>query len=742
MHQQGAKIAPFTGPDSWYLPKDGVQRGTVLRMRGDPLSHGYPALASSKFNDVVSFAKRSAKEENRRVEYHAMVAEKVYADRIKDNLKYLTSMPHIAGSPESKKQAEWVAGKFEEAGFDRVEIKKYKVLLSYPTEPGSVKLMNANGDEEVSFLSVEDSYNQYENDSRALPPFIAYSQSGTFEGELVYANFGTEKDYEELVKKKIELKNCIALVRYGKVSRSKKLRAAENHKLKGVIIYSDPDQYAPSGTAYPDSWYLPKDGVQRGTVLRMRGDPLSNGYPALDGFHRWDLNDVTYFPKMPILPIGYGNAEKLLRHLDGDDLPSKTWKGKLQVTYKINSKSKKKVRIKISVNREDRFIYNVVGTLQGKVEPDRLVILGNHRDAWVYGAADPSSGTAVMVELARSFGWLKEKGWKPRRTILLCSWDAEEFGLIGSTEWVEDHSKLLSQRAVAYLNIDTAVEGNFTIELKSTPHLRDTFYDIVKMFKDPDDKDSNLFDTWVKKRGNVNIYEPEATMFKQGSDYMSFFGDLGIPSMDFRYTFNAKTTGVFKYPVYHSIHDNFDWMKRFVDPDFRYHETIAKLWLQLALTMADSIILPFNIRRYGENLMKQGEEIEKMKKDVDKAKNFDVGFMKDACKQFKKATLDFHRRLQSIDKEDALAVRMANDKLMLFERSFVLSEDIPGEYTRHLYHSSGVKSALDAVVKEKPGSLDDLKIKITAFTYHVRMATMSLQNFFVEKKCSENCNIV
>jgi len=706
------------------------------------LLHKYPNIASELENGRQRNSRetKTSEDEKKRVEYHAMVAEKIYADNIREYLRHLTSTPHIAGSPEGKKQGEWIAGKFKEFGFDQVEMKKYKVLLSYPTEPGEVKVLDDKGDEDFSFKSVEKAYNKYENDSRALPPFIAYSQSGTFEGVLVYANYGTEPDYSFLQKSGVDLKNSIALVRYGKVSRAKKLKAADDHKVKAIILYSDPDQYSPYGKSYPDSWYLPEDGVQRGTVLRIRGDPLSNGYPALDGFHRWDINDVAYFPKIPILPIGYGNAQKLLKILDGKDAPDKTWKGKLDAPYKITSKKKRKVKVSNSVNREDRFIYNVVGTIRGSVEPDRLVILGNHRDAWVYGAADPSSGTATMIDLAKSFGWLRKKGWKPRRTILICSWDAEEYGLIGSTEWSEDHAKLLSQRAVAYLNVDTAVEGNYTLELKSTPHLRDTFYDIAKMFKDPDDKESNLFDVWVKKRGHNDVYEPEAAMFKSGSDYMPFFADHGVPSMDFRYTFDAKLSGVYKYPVYHSIHDNFDWITRFVDHDFRYHETIAKLWIQLALSLADAILLPFNIRRYGENLLKQAEAIEKIKQSSGKAKSLNTDLMTDTCKKFRKVTNDFHKRLQSIDKEDVLAVRMANDKLMLFERSFVLSEDIPGEYTRHVYHSSGLRGALSNVMKEKPGALEDLKIKITAFTYHVRMATMSLENFFVDSSCAgKNC---
>jgi len=633
-------------------------------------------------------------------------------------------------------------------------------------------LFDKNGLETEKFSILEKKLDSFEKgtDHFLYPPFLAYSKSAEVEGEMVYANFGEEEDFRELKRMGVDVQGKIVLIRYGSISRNKKIKYAERYNVTGVILFSDPDTYSPTGVWYPNSWYLPPDGVQRGTLLRMRGDPLSRGYPAIKGLYQRPIDEVSYFPSIPVQPIGFGDAEKLLQTLDGLSPPNPKWHGQLNITYNVTSKDGRKVKLDVNVSRETKDITNVIGVIKGALEPDRVIILGNHRDAWTYGAADPSSGTAVMIEVARALGWLKEQGWQPRRTIMFCNWDAEEYGLLGSTEWTEEFAKILTHQAVAYINVDTAVQGNHTIELKSTPELVDTFFDAAKLFKDPDSED-NLYDVWVKKHRQDQEdtrMEPKVRMFREGSDYMPFYADLGIPAMDFRYMFNTKDMGVFNYPVYHTMHDNIEWMKKFVDPDFRYHTTIAKIWTQVVLLLADTQLLPFNFIRYSDSLHIRVRDMATLAKDkeIDNVCNFTM--LLDTIATLRNTTEEFHQRLQDLDKSDVLAVRIANDQMMMFERTFVTSEDLPGEpSTRHVYHTAGLSKSLDAVVRQK-SSLEEIankgydynqeaitkelsktkvvrefQEKYSIYTYHVMMAVHSLRNPFTivdekEMQCGRN----
>ena len=668
------------------------------------------------------------------------ITSQISPENIENSLLFLATMPHLAGTKEGTQQAIWMQKKFQEFDFDEVIIKTYNVLVSYPMGPGNITVVDKDGTDGEKITVVDQKIDAFEKATRTQigPPYLAYSSSGAVEGELIYANFGTEADFRTLVKLGIDVKDAILLIRYGTVSRNKKIRYAEEMGAKGIILFSDPETCSPTGVFYPTSWYLPPSGVQRGTLLPKRGDALSRGYPAISGMYRRPIEDVTYLPKVPVQPLGFGDAAKLLRTLDGKVPPSPSWNGALNVTYNITSKAKHKIKLHVNVSLETRDIKNVVGVIKGEIEPDRLVIVGNHRDAWAYGAADPSSGTAVMVEVARVFGLLKKKGWKPRRTILFCSWDGEEFGLLGSTEWVEEHASVLSHQAVAYINVDTAVQGNHTIELKSTPELVDTFFDAAKKVRDPDSND-NLYDVWVRKNNEAklrNKEEPRHRMFREGSDYMPFYNGLGIPSMDFRYTFDTKGMGVFKYPVYHTIHDNFEWLTKFVDPDFRYHTTIAKVLTQMVLLLADTTLLPFNFIRYSSNLYRRVRLLDSLAQKEGLTGICDYSMLKKIVVKLKVAAKEFHKHVDGLDKSDILAVRLANDKMLLFERTFVTIEDLPGETsTRHVFHTAGVAKAMDALIRNRTSIpyQKEFKMKYSVLTYHVMMATHALKSPFLSE---------
>lgn len=679
-------------------------------------------------------------EEDSSAKFKSAILSQISPENIENSLLFLATMPHLAGTKEGTQQAIWMQKKFQEFGFDEIIIKTYNVLVSYPMGPGNITMFNKDGSQGEEITVTEEKLDAFEKATKTQigPPYLAYSGSGEVEGELVYANFGTEADFRALVKLGIDVKDTILLIRYGTVSRNKKIKYASEMGAKGIILFSDPETCSPTGIFYPTSWYLPPTGVQRGTLLPKRGDALSRGYPAIHGMYRRPIEDVSYLPKVPVQPLGFGHAEKLLKTLDGQAAPADSWNGLLNVTYNVTSQDKRKVKLHVNVSLETRDIKNVVGVIKGEIEPDRLVIIGNHRDAWAYGAADPSSGTAVLVEVARVIGLLKKKGWKPRRTILFCSWDGEEFGLLGSTEWVEEHASILSHQAVAYINVDTAVQGNHTIELKSTPELVDTFFDAAKKVKDPDSTD-NLYDVWVRKNNEAkmrNKEEPRHRMFREGSDYMPFYNGLGIPSMDFRYTFDTKEQGVFKYPVYHTIHDNFEWLTKFVDPDFRYHTSVAKVLTQMVLSLSDSTLLPFNFIRYSSNLYRRVRLLDQVARKQGLTDICDYSMLKKIVVKLKTAAKDFHKYIDGIDKSDALAVRRANDKMLLFERTFVTIEDLPGETsTRHVFHTAGVAKAMDALIRNRTAVpyIKEFKMKYSILTYHVMMATHALKSPFMSE---------
>ncbi|XP_072030609.1 glutamate carboxypeptidase 2-like [Amphiura filiformis] len=314
----------------------------------------------------------------------------------------------------------------------------------------------------------------------------------TFCSDLVYANYARVEDFEYLEDNypEINLTGTIIIARYGKIFRGNKALHAQAAGAKGLILYSDPADYAVDGdiSLYPDGWWLPETGAQRGNiwVSDAKGDPLTPGFPANAYAYRKNDTD-TPLPKIPAHPIGYGDARRLLSEMKGPVVSEADgWKGNLNVTYRIGpgfTDPQRKAKMNIYTTREIRNTYDVIGYIRGDTEPDRYVILGNHRDAWVYGSTDPSSGTATLMEVARAFGEQVKSGWRPRRSILFTSWGSEEYGLLGSTEYVEEFQKILGERAVAYLNVDCAVVGNYTLRVKSTPLLYNAIYEAARQYK-------------------------------------------------------------------------------------------------------------------------------------------------------------------------------------------------------------------------------------------------------------------
>src|SRR5271154_1526802 len=414
-----------------------------------------------------------------------------------EHLRTLTQAPHMAGTPEDKATADYVAQKFRAAGLE-TEIVEYKVWLNYPSEI-SVDVTAPAGVEMHGPTREHVDGDPYDGDPRVVMPFSGMSPSGDVEAEVVYANYGTPDDFEKLEKMKIDVRGKIVLVRYGQNFRGVKVFVAQEHGAAGVIIYSDPfDDGWRRGDKYPDGPWRPDTGVQRGSVgymFEFPGDPTTPGIaslPSLPESKRVSPAQSAQMPKIPVTPLSYHDAWPILQHLGGADSP-REWQGALPFTYHVGPGP---VRVKMHLKQDYQFrtLWDVIGRVRGRELPDEWVVAGNHRDAWVYGAVDPNSGTAAMLEAVHGVGELLKSGWKPKRTMVFASWDGEEEGLIGSTEWAEQHEPELVN-APAYFNVDVAVSGP-KFGASAVPSLKQFLRDIAKAV--PGAKGGTVYDAWQK----------------------------------------------------------------------------------------------------------------------------------------------------------------------------------------------------------------------------------------------------
>uniref|UniRef100_A0A8B9F0U3 Glutamate carboxypeptidase 2 n=1 Tax=Amazona collaria TaxID=241587 RepID=A0A8B9F0U3_9PSIT len=579
-----------------------------------------------------------------------------------------TQVPHLAGTKESLHLAQQIQAEWKEFGLDSVQLVHYDVLLSYPDDakPNYISIIDEHGNEIFNTSLSEPPPPGYEAVRDVVPPYSAFSAQGMPEGELVYVNYGRTEDFFKLEREMgINCTGKIVIARYGKIFRGNKVKNAELAGAKGVILYSDPADYCAPGTdPYPNGWNLPGGGAQRGNILNLNGagDPLTPGYPAKEYTYRLDEASGVGLPKIPVHPVGYDDAESLLR----------------------------KVKMHIHSNNEIRRIYNVIGIIRGTVEPDRYIILGGHRDSWVFGGIDPQSGAAVVHEIVRSFGKLKRKGWRPRRTVIFASWDAEEFGLFGSTEWAEENAKVLQARGVAYINADSSIEGNYTLRVDCTPLMYSLVYSLTKEIPSPDEgfDGKSLYESWYKKNPSREYKDvPRINKLGSGNDFEVFFQRLGIASGRARYSKNwVKKYS--SYPVYHSVYETYEIVEKFYDPTFKNHLTVAQVRGGLVFELADSAVLPFDCRDYASALSNYAHIIYNLSRNhEEEMATYNVSFdaLFSAVKNFTEVAASFHERLQQIDSNNLLAVRSMNDQLMFLERAFIDPLGLPGRpFYRHI----------------------------------------------------------
>jgi N-acetylated-alpha-linked acidic dipeptidase len=511
-------------------------------------------------------------------------------------MQFLTSHPHHVGSPQDKINAEYIAGLFKSWGF-QTEISQYDVLFPTP----KVRLLELLGSKPFKAKLEESALNEDRTSGQKaeqLPTYNAYSADGDVTAELVFVNRGIPADYDELERMGVSVKGKIVIAKYGGSWRGIKPKVAAEHGAIGCIIYSDPedDGYA-QGDTYPQGAFRPKDGVQRGSVMDMPvypGDPLTPGYASVKDAKRLNRNDAITLMKIPVLPISHEDALPLLQSLNGPVVPV-AWRGRLPITYHAGP-GKEKVHLKLQFNWDIKTVYNVIAKLSGSELPDEWIIRGNHHDGWVNGAADPISGMVSEMDEARAIGELVKKGFKLKRTIVYCAWDGEEQGLLGSTEWAEDHQEELRKKAVAYINTDGNSRG--FVGAAGSHTLEPFFNEIANEVIDPQTgvsiKERKYAAAFVsadktaraKMMGNKNM---KLGALGAGSDWSGFLQFLGITSLNLG--FGGEGSG----GEYHSIYDSYDHFVKFKDPGFQYGIALSKTAGRVMMRMANAEVLPLDV---------------------------------------------------------------------------------------------------------------------------------------------------
>lgn len=509
----------------------------------------------------------------------------------KKHLKKLTERPHVVGSEGNQEVIRYIGEVMQLAG---MKVTNYPYDVYLPKNPGTslIEIVTPNRDVLNQKEDIIEN-DPYTKDPELWKGWNAFSGSGDVTAEVVYANYGRKEDFETLKSLGIDVSGKIVIARYGGNFRGYKAKFAEANGASGLIIYTDPqDSGFTKGLVYPNGPYYNSSTIQRGSLLTtdFTGDPLTPFEPALplDGKEKIERIDPknAQLHSIPVSPIGYGEAEKILSQMNGDPVPQ-SWQGGLPFTYRLQGGSSLTVRLKVDQKIDFVRATNVIGMLKGTDAPDEWIILGCHLDSWGFGATDPSSGTAMLLSLSQTLGKLKDEGYSPKRSILIGHWDAEEHGVIGSTEWVEQMREELNAKGVIYMNFDGAVSGK-GFGVSSAPTLKKLLVEASKDVKYPY-TDQSLYDFWNKENKN----EPPIGNLGGGSDHIAFYMHVGVPSL---------SGGAGGPNVYHSNYDSFRFYERYVDPEFQMGPMVEHIAGIMTLRMANGDIIPYNLNRYASDL--------------------------------------------------------------------------------------------------------------------------------------------
>ncbi|MGH9310406.1 MAG: M28 family metallopeptidase [Vicinamibacterales bacterium] len=612
---------------------------------------------------------------------------------IRDTHRFLTGEPHPAGSTRNRELADYVAQQFRDAGMQDVRLTRHDVLLPRPIEI-SVEMTHPRSWRASMREPIPASDSDLSRHEPSIDPaYHAYSASGDVTAPVVYAGAGEEADYDWLASQGIDIRGAIVLVKQT-VSysyRGAKAWRAEKRGAAGILIYPDPAANgSASGLVYPDGPWGPDTRLERGGVIYdflVPGDPLTPGWASTAGARRIGKKEAPSLPQIISAPLSAVDARPILEALAGPRVPP-DWQSALPIEFRAGP-GPARVRLRVQSDDEVRPVWTVTGVFEGTESPDRIVIAGNHRDAWVFGGADPSSGTAALLELARCLGVMRRSGWEPRRSIMLASWDAEEFALTSSTEWGEENQTWLRTDAVAYLNVDSAASGQKFVAA-ANPSLARLLAEVAQAVRDPAagvPVAAVARERWTAERGGVadagDIRFIDARP-GGGSDYTVFLNFLGIPVADV--AFDGP------HGVYHSAYDTHAWVARFGDPGFRYHRALVQLWGLALLRLTDAESLPLDpvttATAIEEFVAELGRRVPaSMESDARVQRSMrGVGEAAKTLEAAARALED--RRTRALHAGDRQGLEQVNQRLLTFERAFLDPEGLPGRtWYRHLIHA-------------------------------------------------------
>ncbi len=664
-----------------------------------------PAARSQQAPGLRGFTSAAAAaERDRERRFQAVPAP----DNLREYMRAISADPHHAGAPGSRKVAEYILEKFKSWGLNAA-IEEAEALMPFPVE--RVVELVAPGRFTALLKEPVVAADPDSGDTGQLPTFNAYSADGDVTAELVYVNYGIPEDYEQLSKLGIDVRGKIVLARYGRSWRGIKPKVAWEHGAVGCIIYSDPrDDGFFQGDVYADGAWRPGPGVQRGSVMDMPvhpGDPLTPGWGAEPGGRRLARSESRTLLKIPVLPISYDDALPLLKNLKGPIAPE-PWRGGLPLTYHVGP-GPAKVHLKLAFDWQVRPLYNVIVRIPGTEYPDQWIIHGNHHDAWVNGASDPTSGNVALMETARGLAELLKTGWKPRRTIVIASWDGEEWGLLGSTEWAEKHRDELATNAVAYINSDSTGKG--WLSMSGSHSLEAFINDVARDVPDPRGTGKSVADarrarlleqatTDAARAAIIRRRHLAIDALGSGSDYTAFLDFLQVASLDVG--FSGDSSG----GVYHSVYDTYHWYTHFSDGDFKHTAALSRVIGTALLRLADADVLPFEFKATAATLRGYVDEIARM---PEVAARVDLAPVRQSLARLASAAEAYEKALGRLDRltvEEVTRARVQlgelNTILYRTERAFRHEAGLPRrEWFKHLIYAPGLYTGYG--VKTLPG---------------------------------------
>jgi N-acetylated-alpha-linked acidic dipeptidase len=654
-----------------------------------------PAAAQQSASPILGFTAGSAKDQQA---YEAAFTRGVSAEVIGNTSRALSRFPQLVGTQGARRTQQISVQRLRSYGLD-VTTPTYEEYLS---RPRSVDV-TMTAPYRRSLANKERGFPWSQRFEDVVVGYNAYSPSGDVSGQVVYANYGLPQDYAELQKLGVDVRGKIVLVRYGGSFRGVKAQQAELRGAKGLIIYSDPkDDGFARGPVYPDGPWRPADAIQRGSIqyiFNYPGDPLTPDAPSIPGTRRIDPRDAQNLPRIPTVPISYGEAQPLLQALTGPEAPA-SFQGGLPFTYHVGPGATE-VRVALDIAYEQTPVSDVIAEIRGTTHPDERVVIGAHYDAWTYGTSDDTSGWTTVMEIGRSLGRLLERGWRPDRTIVLAGWDGEEYGLLGSTEWVEQFQRELKRDAVAYANLDGA--GGTSFDASGVPSLDDALVEVTKSVQDPRTGKS-VYDVW-KGTGA----DPTIGRLGSGSDYTSFLDHVGVPSFEIGFT--APASG----GTYHSAYDDTYNMEHYLDPGYLGHAGSARVLGVSALRLANADVLPFHYTDYAAAVAGYVRDLQKVQAETPGAAQVDLRILLDAAQSWNDASARLEARADALlragdtqSRAAARAIRQINASLMQQERALTTARGLPGRpWFRHQIYAPGLVTGY--AVQYLPGMRDAIE---------------------------------